>query len=92
MSRPLKPRCIRFHPNAVYFKPQGVPLRYLAEVALSLDEVEAIRLCDHKNLEQKKAAQKIKVSQSTLQRILTKARKKIAEAIITGKALKIKTQ
>jgi uncharacterized protein len=32
----------------------------------------------------------MKISQSTFQRILTSARKKVAEAIIEGKAIKIK--
>ncbi|PIQ98493.1 MAG: hypothetical protein COV64_01000, partial [Candidatus Nealsonbacteria bacterium CG11_big_fil_rev_8_21_14_0_20_39_9] len=53
------------------------------------DELEALRLCDLENLEQTEAAKKMKVSQSTLQRILTSAHKKIAEALIEGKAIKI---
>jgi len=54
-----------------------------------MDELEALRLCDLENLEQTEAAKKMKVSQSTLQRILTSAHKKIAEALIEGKAIKI---
>ena len=61
----------------------------LEEVDLSMDELEALRLCDVENLEQTEAAKKMKVSQSTLQRILTSAHKKIAEALIEGKAIKI---
>lgn len=61
----------------------------LEEVDLNFDEMEALRLCDSKNLDQKEAAQKMKISQSTLQRILTSARKKIAEALTEGKAIKI---
>lgn len=89
MSRPPKPRCVRFRPHAIYFKPQGIPLRFLEEVALDIDELEAIRLCDYKNLDQIKAAKKIKVSQSTLQRILSRGRQKMAQALILGKAIKI---
>lgn len=89
MSRPLKPRCVRFRPGATYFKPQGVPLRMLDEVILDISELEAIRLCDYKNLDQTKAAEKMHISQSTLQRILSSARKKISQAIIDGKAIKI---
>ncbi|MDD5606625.1 MAG: DUF134 domain-containing protein [Candidatus Pacebacteria bacterium] len=89
MARPIKPRRILFNPNIVYFKPRAVPLSMLEEVNLSVDELEALRLCDFKNLEQIKAAKKMKISQSTLQRILSLARKKVAEALIQGKAISI---
>lgn len=89
MTRPLKPRRVLFDPNVVYFKPRAVPLSILEEVGLSIDELEALRLCDLENLEQKKAAQKMKVSQSTLQRILSSARQKVAQALTEGKAIKI---
>ncbi|PJB83295.1 hypothetical protein CO087_02055, partial [Candidatus Wolfebacteria bacterium CG_4_9_14_0_8_um_filter_39_46] len=77
-------------PNVTYFKPRAVPLSLLEEVDLDIDELEALRLCDFKNLEQIEAAKKMKVSQSTLQRILTSAHKKVAEALIEGKAIKIR--
>jgi predicted DNA-binding protein (UPF0251 family) len=89
MVRPLKPRRVLFDPDVVYFKPRAVPLSLLDEVELGIDELEALRLCDHKNLEQTEAARKMKISQSTLQRILSSARKKVAEALIEGKAIKI---
>ena len=92
MVRPIKPRRVLFDPDVVYFKPRAIPLSMLEEVNLSLDELEALRLCDLRNLEQKEAAKKMKISQSTLQRILTSARKKVAEAIIEGKAIKIRKQ
>jgi len=90
MVRPIKPRRVFFDPNVVYFKPRAVPLSLLEEVDLGIDELEALRLCDYKNLEQTEAAKKMKVSQSTLQRILTSARKKVTEALIEGKAIKIR--
>jgi len=89
MVRPIKPRRILFDPKSVYFKPRAIPLNILKEVDLNVDEMEAIRLCDFKNLDQEEAAKKMKISQSTLQRILTSARKKIAEALTEGKAIKI---
>jgi len=89
MVRPTKPRRINFNPNVTYFKPRAVPLSILDEVDLGVDEIEAIRLCDFKKRGQVEAAKKMKVSQSTLQRILTSAHKKIAEALIEGKAIKI---
>ena len=90
MVRPIKPRRVLFSPNVVYFKPRAVPLSLLDEVDLGIDELEALRLCDYKNLEQTEAAKKMKISQSTLQRILTSARKKVAEALTEGKAIKIR--
>ena len=90
MVRPIKPRKVVFDPNVTYFKPRAVPLSMLEEVDLSLDELETLRLCDLKNLEQTEAARKMKISQSTLQRILTSARKKVAEALTEGKAIKIR--
>jgi len=89
MVRPIKPRRVFFDPKAVYFKPRAVPLSMLEEVELEVDEMEAIRLCDFEGLEQEEAAKKMKISQSTLSRILLSARKKIAQALIQGKAIKI---
>ena len=62
----------------------------LEEVDLTLDELETLRLCDLENLEQEEAAKRMKISQSTLSRILISVRKKIAEALIKGKAIKIR--
>jgi len=89
MARPIKKRRVMFNPNVTYFKPRAVPLSILEEVDLGVDELEALRLCDLKALDQVKAAKKMGISQSTLGRILTSARKKIAEALIEGKAIKI---
>jgi len=90
MTRPKKPRKVVFDPNVTYFKPRAVPLTELKEVTLEKDELEAIRFCCLKGLSQKEAASKMDVSQSTLQRIITSAHKKIAEALVEGKAIKIK--
>ncbi|PIZ89568.1 MAG: hypothetical protein COX89_00915 [Candidatus Nealsonbacteria bacterium CG_4_10_14_0_2_um_filter_37_10] len=90
MARPIKPRRVFFDPKVTYFKPRAVPLSMLEEVGLNIDELEALRLCDYKNLEQTEAAKKMKISQSTLQRILTSTRKKLAQALIEGKAIKIR--
>ncbi|MBL7142474.1 MAG: DUF134 domain-containing protein [Candidatus Pacebacteria bacterium] len=89
MTRPIKPRRVLFDPDVVYFKPRAVPLSMLNEVDLNIDELEALRLCDFKNLDQAEAAKRMKISQSTLQRTLTSAHQKIAEALIEGKAIKI---
>ena len=89
MPRPCINRRVRFNPNADYFKPAGIPMRTLEEVQLSLAEAEAIRLFDAKKLEQNECAKKMEVSQPTFSRILDSARKKIADALINGKAIRI---
>jgi len=89
MPRPKLCRKIGFSPNVRYFKPQGIPLRILDEVELTLEEMEAIRLKNMEGLEQIEASEKMKTSQSTFQRILASAYKKITEALVEGKAIKI---
>ncbi len=89
MVRPRLCRKIGFNPNITYFKPQGVPMRELEIVELTTEEVEALRLRNIGELEQEEAAKKMNTSQSTFQRILSSAYKKITEAIIEGKAIKI---
>jgi predicted DNA-binding protein (UPF0251 family) len=89
MVRPRKMRCIRFNPQTTYFKPRGIPLVHLDEVRLNMDEIEAVRLKDVEGMDQTECAKRMRVSQSTLQRILTDARGKIADALIRGKAIRI---
>ena len=83
------PRCVCFNPGVTYFKPQGIPLRLLEEVVLMPDEVEALKLYEVDELEQIKAAGKMKISQPTFARILNSANKKIAKALIEGKAIRM---
>ncbi len=80
---------IKFEPNVVYFKPQGVPMRDLEIVEVSMEEIEAYRLRHVEKLEQTEAGEKMKTSTSTYQRILNGAYSKIADALINGKAIKI---
>ncbi|MGM5482978.1 MAG: DUF134 domain-containing protein [Nanobdellota archaeon] len=90
MVRPRKIRYIRFEPNITYFKPRGIPLKELREVQIGYDELEALRLSNTEKLSQDEAAKKMKIHQSTFQRTLSKAREKITNALINGKAIKIK--
>ena len=90
MPRPRLCRRIRFNPNVTYFKPQGVPMRDLEVIELTTEEVEALRLKNVKDLDQVGCAKMMKTSQSTFQRILSSAYKKIAQALIEGQAIKIK--
>lgn len=89
MSRPIRCRRVRFVPGVTYFKPAGIPLRDLEEIRLSLEEAEALRLKELEELEQEQAAEKMNVSRQTFQRILASARKKVADALLKGKAIRI---
>jgi predicted DNA-binding protein (UPF0251 family) len=75
----------------VYFKPRGIPLRHLEEVALMPDEIEALKLYQVDNLDQTTAASKMAISQPTFARILASANKKIARALIKGMAIRIQS-
>ncbi len=91
MPRPKKCRFVGFNPDATYFKPRGIPMTHLEEVALTIDELESIRLADLHELYHEDAARKMKISRQTFGRILRSAHKKVAESLIHGKALKIET-
>jgi uncharacterized protein len=89
MSRPPCCRKVDQLPNATYFKPRGIPLRDLEEVALTVDELEAIRLADLEGFYQEAAAARMNVSRQTFGRIITEAHRKVADFLIGGKALLI---
>ena len=89
MARPRKPRAVRRQPEAVYFKPAGVPLRVLREVTLGLDEVEALRLADLEGLSHEEVGEMMEVSRATAGRILAEARRKTALALVEGQAIRV---
>lgn len=67
-------------------------MRFLDEIELSAEELEALRLKNMEDLDQIEAAEKMHTSQSTFQRILSSAYKKVTTALIEGKAIKVSTQ
>jgi uncharacterized protein len=89
MPKPKKERFVRFPPPAVLFRPIGIPSSHLRGVVLSLDEYEALRLVDHKGLDQAGAALELGVSRATCARILESARRKLADAVVNGCAIRI---
>ena len=89
MSRPIKCRRVCFNPEIFYFKPAGIPLPALDQVELTVEELEALRLKDLEGLEQKEGAERMNISRPTFQRVLTSARRKTAEALLKGKAIRI---
>lgn len=89
MSRPCCPRRITHQPRSTYFKPAGIPLCELRETVLAADEFEAVRLADVEELYHTDAARRMKVSRQTFDRIVRRARQKIAQALVSGQALRI---
>jgi len=89
MVRPRKTRLVQHSPDVTYFKPRAVPLSELQEVELGVDDLETIRLSDLEMLTQEAAARQMGVHQSTFQRALSRARSRIADALVNGKAIKI---
>ncbi len=89
MPRPFKRRMIDGSAEYSYFKPLGVPMRNLEEICLTLDEMEAVRLADLEGLYQAEAAEKMNVSRQTFGNIIKSAHKKIADALINSKAMRV---
>jgi len=89
MSRPKKKRCIYNDPGLRYFKPRGIPLTELSIIKIELDEYEAIRLSDLQGMSQIEAANNMKISRGTYQRILKSAHLKIAEALNKNAAIEL---
>lgn len=89
MPRPPCERSISGSPVAAVFKPVGIPACELEEVVMTLDEFEALRLADLDGLYQEAAAGQMKVSRPTFSRIVESAHRKVADALVHGKALRI---
>ena len=87
--RPKKTRWIKCEPGERCFNPRGKPLSGLNGVFLSVDEFEAVRLADFEGLKQVDAAGLMKISRSTFSRIISEAHKKIGDALVNVKSIKI---
>jgi len=89
MPRPCKLRRVLCDPEAVSFKPCGIPRRNLETVSLTLDELEAIRLADLEGLHQEASARKMNISRQTFGNIISSAHRKVADFLINSKGLNI---
>jgi predicted DNA-binding protein (UPF0251 family) len=87
--RPKKTRWVKCLPGERCFKPRCKPFNKVEIVSLSLDEFEAIRLSCVVGLKQEVAAKRMKVSRPTFSRIETSAHRKIADALVNIKAIRI---
>lgn len=89
MPRPVLTRRVFSEPGVAYFKPAGVRMAGLKEIALKVEEFEALRLKDLEEMEQERAAESMGISQPTFCRLVSLARKKVADAIVNGKAIRV---
>jgi len=77
---------VGFVPDNPCFHPQ---IDNKEEVILSIEEVESVRLADYLEMEQDSASENMNVSRGTFQRIINSARRKIADALVHGKTIRI---
>jgi uncharacterized protein len=87
--RPKKTRWVECLPGERCFKPKCKPKGKLDGVIVTLDEFEAVRLADLEGMRQVDAAKKLKISRPTFSRIIESGRKKVADALVNLKAIKI---
>lgn len=88
-DRRRRARCIGWRPAHTCFKPCGVRGRRLETITLRADEFEALRLMDYEGLYQDECAQRMGISRTTLSRSVTHARRKVTDALLNGKTLRI---
>ena len=87
MPRPTKCRRVCYFPEVLEFSPMGAVSG--ESIVLTVDELETIRLIDKENLSQEECGAQLGVGRTTAQKIYETARKKIADALVLGCALKI---
>lgn len=89
MARPPTPRRVPRATGSRVFLPAGVLPPATESVTLDLDALEALRLADLVGLYHEAAAARLGVSRATFGRLLAEARRRVAEALVNGKALRI---
>jgi len=87
MARPKKKRNLNHELICNEFVPLTIVC--LHSIVLDKDEIEAIKLHDLLDLDQNMCAEKMQISQSTFHRILLSSRKKVADALISVKSIRI---
>ena len=89
MARPRKWRRVCSLPDNNRYGPLDITNMEQEPIIMALDEYETIRLIDLEGLTQEECSDKMNVARTTVQRIYSDARKKIAESLIDGKVLLI---
>jgi predicted DNA-binding protein (UPF0251 family) len=89
MPRPFKIRKITSRPIVSCFRPHPAPLYKSEELFLRLDEYQSLKHIELERRDQISSASAMKVSRQTFGVILASARRKLAEAVVNGKTLRI---
>lgn len=89
MPRPRRCATVTRLPAATCYKPQGIPLRGLDTLTLSVEALEAMRLVDGEGMSHDEAAGLMQISRPTLTRILGQGRQNVARALSGGLAIRI---
>ena len=87
MARKQRCRWIDGYPEYWFFRPEEGDSA--ESVVMSLDEFETVRLLDREGLTQEQCAQRMGVSRTTVTAIYDSARKKLAEALVDGRGLRL---
>ena len=75
--------------SEVCFKPCGIKRSSLERVIIYEDEMEAIRLADLESKYQQESSDLMGISRTTFSRLVESARKKIADALLNKKAIRV---
>ncbi len=89
-GRRKKIRYIQKMPKVSQFSPRGKPGRP-DEIELKIDEYEAIKLADLQGYDQSEGALAMGISRPSFGRIIRNARYIIADALVNGKIIRIRT-
>jgi len=89
MPRKTKRKFVLNDPKFTCFKPLWVPRRDIEKIEILVDEFEAFRLANYEWLLHCEWAKKMKTSPASFNRLLKSAEKKIADALINGKWIRI---
>ncbi len=88
-GRPKKVRYIQHMPKTITFSPRGRPGRP-DEVEITFDQLETLKLADFQGFSQEQGAQVMSISRASFGRILREARKRVADALVNGKIMRIR--
>lgn len=92
MPRRRKRRRCAFQPQVGWFHPTptpGLAPRQRRAVELGLDELEAMRLVDLLRKDQSAAGAEMGISRGTVQRLLYSGRRKVTQALLEGRPIRI---
>ena len=89
MPRPRKGKKVCCLPDSNIYGPLNPRQINSKIILMSVEEYETIRLIDLEKLTQEECSERMQVARTTIQRIYTDARAKVAESLVNGCVLKI---